>query len=79
MNYGKYSTICCKRYFHLLICNELSFIDPGNQLLIIKKYNEYSYNPAAFKFQCIFAYLLFTVYIYTFYNITTSTLITKMI
>ena len=35
MNYGMYNTICCKRYFHLLICNELSCNDPENQLLII--------------------------------------------
>ena len=35
MNYGKYDTICCKCYFYLLICNELSRIDQGNQLLII--------------------------------------------
>ena len=35
MNYGKYDTICCKRFFYLLICNELSCIDPGYQLLII--------------------------------------------
>ena len=37
MNYGKYDTICCKQCFYLLICNELSCIDPGNQLLIITK------------------------------------------
>ena len=35
MNYGKYDTICCKLCFYLLISNELSYIDPGNQLLII--------------------------------------------
>ena len=35
MNYGKYDTICCKRCFYLVVCNELSSIDPGNQLLII--------------------------------------------
>ena len=35
MNDGKYDTICCKRRFCLLICSELSCIDPGNQLLII--------------------------------------------
>ena len=34
MNYGKHDTICCKRCFYLLICNELSWIDEGNQLLI---------------------------------------------
>ena len=34
MNYGKYDNICCKRYFCLLIFNELSCIDPGNQLLV---------------------------------------------
>ena len=37
------------------------------------KYNEYNYNPAATKFQCIFAWGLITVYIYVeaiakFYN-----------
>ena len=35
MNGGKYDTICCKRCFYLLIYNELSFIDQGNQLQII--------------------------------------------
>ena len=35
MNDGKYDTICCKHCFYLLICNELSCIDRGNQLLII--------------------------------------------
>ena len=35
MNYGKYNTICCKHCFYLLICNELSCIDQGNQLLIM--------------------------------------------
>ena len=35
MNYGKYDTICFKRCFHLLICNELSCIVQGNQLLLI--------------------------------------------
>ena len=35
MNYVKYDTICCKRCFYLLICNELSCIDQGNQLLIL--------------------------------------------
>ena len=33
MNYDKYDAISCKRWFYLLICNDL--IDPGNQLLII--------------------------------------------
>ena len=37
MNYGEYDTICCKRSFYLLICNELTCIDQGNQLLIITK------------------------------------------
>ena len=35
MNYGKYDAICCKRCIYLLICNELSCIDQGNQLLAI--------------------------------------------
>ena len=35
MNYGKKYTICCKRCFYLLICNELYCIDPGDQLQII--------------------------------------------
>ena len=35
MNYNKYDAIFCKRCFYLLICNELSCIDLGNQLLII--------------------------------------------
>ena len=35
MNYGKYDAICCKHCFYLLICNELSCIDQGNQLPII--------------------------------------------
>ena len=35
MNYGKSVTICCKPCFYLLIFNELSYIDQGNQLLII--------------------------------------------
>ena len=33
MNYDKYDTICCKHCFYLLICNEFSSIDQGNQLL----------------------------------------------
>ena len=59
MNYDKYDTICCKRCFHLLICNELS----GKSITKDNKYNEYKYNPTAVKFQFIFAWLLFTVYI----------------
>ena len=35
MNYSKYDIICCKRWFYLLICNELSFINLGDKLLII--------------------------------------------
>ena len=35
MNYGKYDTICCKRCFYLLICNELFCIDSTYQLLMI--------------------------------------------
>ena len=35
MNYDKYDTLCCKRCFYLLIRNELSCIDQGDQLLII--------------------------------------------
>ena len=35
MNYGMNDTICFKRYFYLLICNELFCIKQGNQLLII--------------------------------------------
>ena len=35
MNYNKYNTICCKRCFYLLICNELSCIDQENKLLMI--------------------------------------------
>ena len=35
MNCDKYNTICCKRCFYLLNCNELSCIDQGNKLLII--------------------------------------------
>ena len=52
MNHDKYDTICCKRGFYLLICNELSCIDKGNQLLITTTTN--NYNPADIKFQCIF-------------------------
>ena len=32
MNYGVYDTICCKYFFYLLIYNELSCINTGNQL-----------------------------------------------
>ena len=35
MNNSQYTTICSKRCFYLLICNELSFIDQGNQLPIL--------------------------------------------
>ena len=35
MIYGKYDTISCKHYFHLLKCSELSCIDQENLLLII--------------------------------------------
>ena len=35
MNYDKYNTICCKRCFYFLICNDLSCNDQGNELLII--------------------------------------------
>ena len=34
MNYDKYDIFRCKRCFYLFICNELSCIDQGNQLLI---------------------------------------------
>ena len=62
MNISKYDIICCKRCFYLLICNDLSCIDPKDQLLYDnKKYSEYNYNSAAIKIQCIFACLLFTV------------------
>ena len=53
MNYGKYDAICCKHYFYLMICNDLS---KNN------KYNDNSYNPTAIKLQCIFAWLFFTMY-----------------
>ena len=36
MNDIRYDTISYKHYFYLLVCNELSCIDQGNQLLIIK-------------------------------------------
>ena len=39
----------------------MNCIDPGNNLLIITKNNEYDYNPTAIKLQCIFAWLPFTV------------------
>ena len=35
MNFGKNDTICFKRYIYLLICNELSCIDQGIQLLLM--------------------------------------------
>ena len=35
MNFSKYDTICCKNCIYLLICNELSCIDQGYQLLVI--------------------------------------------
>ena len=62
MNHGKYDTNCSKRCFCLLICNELSCINKGKSITNNIKYNEYNYNPAAIKFQFIFAWLLFTVY-----------------
>ena len=55
MNDGNYDTICWKRCFYLLVCYKLSCNN--------NKYNEYNYNPAAIKFQCIFAWLLFTVHL----------------
>ena len=64
MNYDKYDTICRKHCFYLLICNELSCNDQGNQLLIITNTMNINYNPAAIKFQCIFLSLLFTVYLW---------------
>ena len=52
ISYDKYDTNCCKRYFYLLIYNELYCIDLGNQLLIITNTIKYNYNPAAIEFQC---------------------------
>ena len=40
---------------------EIYCIDHGNQE-IRNKNNEYNCNPATIKFQCIFEWLLFTVY-----------------
>ena len=62
MNYGKYDTICCKCDIYLLICNELSCINPGNN----NKYNEYNYNSAAIEFQCNLNRSFFTCTIYDF-------------
>ena len=53
MNYDKYDTICYK----LLLIVDL-------QLPIIKKYDEYSNNHADIKFQCIFAWVFFAMYLY---------------
>ena len=36
MNDDNYETICCKRSFYLLICNNFSCIEQGNRLLVIK-------------------------------------------
>ena len=61
MNDSKYDTICCKMFLFV----DLQWIVlywSKKSITYNNKYNEYNYNPAAIKFQCIFAWLLFTVY-----------------
>ena len=62
MNHGKYDTICFA--IAVFICwfamNCLYWA--GKSITNNNKHSEYNYNVAAIKFQCIFAWLLFTVY-----------------
>ena len=53
MNFGKYDTICCRRCFYLLICNELFCIWSRKTITKNSKYNEYNYNLADIKIKCI--------------------------
>ena len=38
----------------------------GKSITNNNKYNAYNYNPAAIKFQCIFAWLILTLYVLTY-------------
>ena len=64
-----YDVISCKHCFHLLICNELSCIDQGDQLLIITSTVNIInliinwYNSEANQFKCFFLHGYFLQWI----------------
>ena len=56
--------------FQILLFVDLQWIVlhwSGKSINNNNKYNEYNYNPAAIIFQCIFAWLLFTKWLVTYY------------